>query len=150
MKVLILLFIPLLLFSSCSDKHCESTNLYSLRIQNTTSKSVKIITYRYGAFLYRSHFKTIDINVNSNYIEDFEFNVCNRSLLSDGLFNETDSIVIVYEKERFKSFTCGDSFSDQNCKEARNPLEFKYRTTIEYTITEEDYQNAEECDERCE
>jgi hypothetical protein len=149
MKIFTLLSLSLLLYN-CNIHTPAARHDYNLIIENNTSKSIQIITYRNETSLYRSHFKTISINPFSDYTESFTYDSWHMAELDDGLFYNTDSVAIVYKKEKFKSFTCLSYGFDNNCNELRNPLQFKRETNIQYIITEEDYENAEECDERCE
>lgn len=95
MKLLTLLAIILLL-SRCNI-HTDSEIDYTLIIKNETSKNVQIITYKYGSFAYREHFKTVNIPSNTDYHESFMFfsSKWGADMSQNALLYSTDSIIVV-------------------------------------------------------
>ena len=145
MKLFAFLCCICFLFIKCNIHTPEGDYDYNLIIENKTQKKVELNTYKSIELI-----NSITIDPNSNYSESFILKGRDYGTKSDDrLLFDISSIVIIYEKEKIAFFNCG--LNVDSCSERNNPLRYKYEVnTVKYTITEEDYQNAEDCDGRCE
>ena len=132
-----------------SCDHNEYSVTTNFEIINQSGKD--IIIYSYNIFDLES---TITINDSETFSDQIITSSRDGTRSFLHLF-DSDSIKIVYENQRYKIYKC---FLRENggCGEERNILSFlDYEESgdnvylLRYTFTEEDYQNAEFCNEEC-
>lgn len=65
--------------------------------------------------------------------------------------NSVDSIVVIYNNEKFESFVVERENKFDSISDLRNPLNLTYYddTSEVFTFTKEDYENAEPCNGNC-
>ena len=141
MKLWYLVILSFLLFACPPDN--EKIN-YSFNLQNLSSKDIKIISFN----------KTIEIASGDSLEFYFQSDAEDKRYKFKDVFGGIE-IRVIYENEKIKDFLCGNE--GVGCSEPRNPLNITTSNSNdnqnrEYFVafTEEDYQNAEDCDERCE
>lgn len=142
MKQFIYLFIALVL-NSCVDQETPETNY---TIINNTSQDVKIEPFSRdrnegaltGSFI-RADILEISKRNSKNIIREFRDSRTFYSL------ENVDSIKIVFGNSKFLTIDCNDWPSMENC----NTI-FRGDTNYNHSITEQDYESAQNCNGNCE
>ena len=131
---------------SCDRKEYNITTKFE--IINQSGKDIVIYTHDIPE-------STITINDSETFsdqiITSSRYGTENFSDLFD-----SDSVKIVYENQKYKIYKCLLYKNGEGCNEDRNILSFlDYEESgdnvylLRYTFTEEDYLNAEFCNEEC-
>lgn len=148
MRILFFLIALSVVFASCTD--LGSTDTYTYTVRNESGVDIKIIGY-------------VTFTNVEEYIITLKDNEERTQIYKDGspprgyhfryLFGssngnrDADSIRIVYDNIKFKNFGIN------NLSDERNPLGPNHNDgglEATYTITKEDYENAEPCNGNCE
>ena len=131
------------ILSACTASDDVKINYY-FKLQNLSSKDIKII----------SPTKTTEIISGDSLEFYFQSDAEDKRYRFKDIFGGIE-IRVIYENEKVKDFLCGNG--GVGCSEPRNPLNITssngsnhQNREFFFVFTEEDYQNAEECDERCE
>lgn len=143
----ILFFLIALSFASCTDQ--GSTDTYTYTIRNESGVNVKIIGY-----VTFTNVEEYVINLEEGGIltKTFEDRLPPRGYSWNSFFGSSngnsgaDSIKVIYNNVKFKDFNF-DNLSDE-----RNPLGPNHNNgglEATYTITQQDYENAEDCNGNC-
>ncbi|MCG8184434.1 hypothetical protein [Tenacibaculum piscium] len=142
MKQFIYLFIALVL-NSCVDQETPETNY---TIINNTSQDVKIEPFsrdRNNGILTGSFVRADILEISKNSSKKIIREV--RDSRTFYSLENVDSIKIVFGNSKFLTIDCNDWPSMENC----NTI-FRGGTDYNHSITEEDYENAEDCNGNCE
>jgi len=120
----------------CSDL---PEHIYTLK--NESGRAIRIKSFK-------SNFLDNEINLEEGeiYIRKVKNHTLNFSnIFSSTLLQSIDSLVVIYDETKMNSFI----FSDDNL---RNPISRLNRDNdiVTFIFTEEDYNNALDCDDNCE
>ena len=147
MKTLFFL-IALLIITSCTD--LGSTKTYTFTVNNDSSTNIKIIGY--VKFTNVEEY-IINLENEESLTKSFESGSPPRGYSWNSFFGSSngnsgaDSIKIIYDSTKF------EKFGINNLSDPRNPLGPNHNDgelEATYTITQEDYENAEPCNGDCE
>lgn len=144
----ILFFLIALSFVSCTDQ--GSTDTYTYTIRNESGVNVKII----GSVTFTNIEEyVITLEEGGILTKTFKDRLPPRGYSWNSFFGSSngnsgaDSIKVIYNNVKFKDFNF-DNLSDE-----RNPLGPNHNNgelKVTYTISQEDYENAEDCNGNCE
>lgn len=143
-----ILFLTILCFSSCGTDQ-GSTDTYTYTVSNESGVDIKIIGY--VTFTNVEEY-VITLKDNEERTQIYKDGLPPRGYHFRYLFGSTngnydaDSIKIVYNNTKVKVYN-NDNLSDE-----RNPLGPNHNEGIleaTYTLTPEDYENAEDCNGNC-
>ncbi|WP_073016552.1 hypothetical protein [Flavobacterium micromati] len=143
MKKAIVALTAILMFN-CGPDQIECT-LYTYTIRNESGKNITIKAYRIN----RPDIAPVITNlaIGEKLTKNY------RSCPPSGNYNFTDfyadrntriidSITVIYENSKFRGFR-------EDCSD-RNPLSFcDYSTEVTFTFTAQDYENAQDCNGKC-
>lgn len=147
MKTFIYLVI-IFVFSSCTDLADGETYTYTVR--NESGVSIKVLAYH----IYTNEVLYTTTLENGNEIKKtikdgspprgYSFSVFFAGL--NGRSGITNSIKVIYNNTKFKVY------NNDNLTDERNPLGPNHnggRLEATYTLTPDDYENAEDCNGNC-
>ena len=148
MKKNSLIIVFLLSILSCSITGNEFNTEFIYKIENRSGYDVIIKSFSSSGILSRN----IKIPVNNIFKESIFDNATDNSLIVKRIL-KGDSATVIF-KDKFIGFKCTFNKipgSSSECTEIGSP----YRTIREnnsftYTITQQDYENAEDCNGNCE
>ena len=138
-------FLILFFILSCGTDQ-GSTDTYIYTVRNESGVAIKIIGYT-GIDTF-----VINLNNNQDYTQVYEDGKPPRGYHFRFLFGSSDgnyeasSIKIVYNNLKFKVY------NSDNLSEERNPLGPNHNNgglEATYIITQQDYENAEDCNGNC-
>jgi len=144
----ILFFLIALSFASCTDQGSTDTYIYTVR--NESGVNIKIIGF--VTFTNVEEY-IITLNDNEEQTQIYKDGLPPRGYHFRYLFGspngnyDADSIKIVYDNIKFKKFGIN------NLSDIRNPLGPNHnngKLEATYIISQEDYENAEDCNDNCE
>ena len=145
MKKIFLIITIVITFTSCLGTDQGESKIFSYKVINASNKSITIKSF----YNYNTSIDPIITNINigeevvkseTDYPPGYgETNF--RRFFGE----ERDSIVIIYNSEKIESFLYECSSNN------RNPLNFCIYNNLEeiFTFTQEDYNNAEDCNGNC-
>lgn len=144
MKKLLYIYLVSLMLLSCTDQ--GSGKFYKYTIENKSGKNIKISSYR-STYPKRDIPIVMVLNNGQSLTKIFQDNLP-PSGYDFAVFFNGDSIVINYENLKFQKY---DFYDGKICDQ--NPLFnspfCKSGTTVTFTFTLEDYQNAQDCGGNC-
>lgn len=138
MKNLILLILSITL-TGCWGTDQGEGKFYEYTIRNESGKNIEISSYR-NIYPERNTAIIIQLKNEEELKKTFQDNLP-PSGYNFGVFFNGDSLIINYNNERKQVFT----FPTEN---DRNPF-FYTGTDVTYIFTEQDYENAEDCNGNC-
>ena len=145
-----MLFLTILCFLSCGTDQGE-TNTYTYIVRNESGVDVKIVGY--VRFPNQIEEYIITLNNNEERTQIYKDGLPPRGYHFRYLFGSTNgnfdanSVKIVYNNTKFKVY------NNENLLEERNPLGPNHNEgalEATYTLTPDDYENAEDCNGNCE
>ncbi len=136
MKYLIYLLLPLVFIS------CEREAEVEYTILNKTSKHIKIVGFQRSIEIAPPpRAEVIDIAPNSKFTI-MKLNNTDKITAYYSL-NEVDSVRVIFDDTKVLTYVC-DNLINGNCNSI-----FGTKGNFEHIITEQDYQNAQDCNGDC-
>ena len=120
---------------------CSDLPEHTYTLKNESGRTIRIKSFK-------SNFLDNEINLEKGetYIRKVKNHTLNFSnIFSSTLLQSIDSLVVIYDETKMNSFI----FSEDNL---RNPISRLNRDNdiVTFIFTEEDYNNALDCDDNCE
>ena len=148
-----LLLVSLFVFlTSCITETDNPRIDYDFEIANSSGENIKILAFRDDILM-----KETRIPNNKIYFESFSSSAADQGYNFRDVLGG-DSIKVIYGNEKIEFFKCYRFINqDEGCEKPRNILSVfqdnddNDRIFLnQYTFTESDYENAEDCDGICE
>lgn len=145
-KMKALFFLISLTLLGCGTDQGE-LKTYKYTVRNESGVKIKLKGYKINE---NSAPLIIELEDNTELTKTFEDGLPPKGPYGFGDFFESDSLIVIYNSEKFESFKL-----ETRCEigDERNPLNTCFHSINEeetFIFTEEDYQNAEPCNGACE